>query len=40
LEVEGEMVRLRRANGVRTSIPLAKLSRGDQEWIAAHNRGR
>lgn len=40
LEVEGEMVRLRRVNGMRSSIPLANLSRGDQEWIAANLAGR
>ena len=34
VSLEGNMVRLRRTTGVRTSIPLEKLSLGDQQWIA------
>jgi len=31
--LEGNMVRLQRTTGVRTSIPIEKLSADDQEWI-------
>jgi hypothetical protein len=35
LALEGNIVKLRRTTGVDTSIPFEKLSRADQQWIAA-----
>jgi hypothetical protein len=40
LSLDGNIVRLRRTTGVRTSIPLAKLSAADQEWLRAHLANR
>lgn len=40
LAVEGDIVRLRRSTGVRTSIPFQKLSFADQAWIRAHLSAR
>ena len=33
ISLDGDIVRLRRTTGVRTSIPLAKLSTADQQWV-------
>jgi hypothetical protein len=35
LSLDGNIVRLRRTNGIRTRIPFAKLSVADQQWIQA-----
>jgi hypothetical protein len=40
LSLDGNMVRLQRSTGVRTSIPLEKLSVADQEWIRTHLSAR
>ena len=36
LSLDGNIVRLRRVTGINTSIPMEKLSPGDQEWIRAY----
>jgi hypothetical protein len=36
LSLEGNVVRLRRPTGIRTSIPLEKLSLADRNWIKNH----
>ena len=36
LKLDGNIVRLRRTTGIRTSIPLEKLSLADREWVRAY----